>query len=119
MTPLEAKALKLGDTVQFAGYLVRESLWPEKAWVLHERPGHGVVVGRRSYTNGHNIDAGDAISYVVDERFPVVLVSFALHRAIVAVPPDVLEPTTTWRRPAFPSPTAAEDPALFALDDFA
>lgn len=118
MNPEDARALTLGDPVRFTGYLTRTSHWPTKAWQLVSHPGEGVVVGRRTYSNGHNIDAGDAISYVVDERFPVVLVAFALHRAIVAVPPEHLEQDGGIWKPSHPAPLYEQAP-LFALEDFA
>jgi len=119
MTPAEIKELQLGERVFFTGHLKRVSDWPSKRWMLVEEDGEGLVIGRRTLSNGHNTGGVDEmIRYHVDERFPVVLVAFALHRTPVVVPAGHVDRAQgRWARPSRPSP-AVEDVPLFALEDF-
>lgn len=116
----EARALTLGDRVHFTGRLQRISAWPSKEWTLIPADGYGIVVGRRTYSNGHNISLGEGegVVYVVDERFPVVLVAHALHRNVVAVPADHLDRSDGAKRSGPRNTLEYEGEALFALEDF-
>lgn len=120
MTPVEIKELQLGERVFFTGHLVRFSVWPDKVWRLVEQDGEGLVIGRRTLSNGHNVrlGEGEGVAYVPDMRFPVVLVAFALHRKPFVVPAaHVTRAQGRWARPSRPSP-ASEPQPLFALEDF-
>jgi hypothetical protein len=119
METAEIKQLQLGERVLYTGHLKRVSDWPSKRWMLLEHDGEGIVIGRRTLSNGHNVSLGeDGIVYVVDERFPVVLVSFALHRSPAIVPVSHVERAAgRWAHPSRPSPVLVDEP-LFALEDF-
>ena len=113
----EARTLKLGEKVHYSGRLMRISAYPDKEWMLVDADGDGIVVGRRTYSNGHTLDNGDTTEYIADERFPVVLVVHALHRSPIAVPADRLD-RSDGTRTGSRHTAAYEGEALFALEDF-
>jgi hypothetical protein len=113
----EARTLKLGERVHYNGRLQRISAYPDKVWVVVPTEGDGIVIGRRTYSNGHTVDDGEVTEYIPDERFPVVLVAHALHRSPVAVPADQLDRSDGTSRGSRHT-AAYEGEALFALEDF-
>lgn len=99
----------LGQRVKYAEHIRRrnsrpgEFLGPDRIWSSHAGPGmekhkwpggEGIIVGRRTLSNGVNHYNGydEPIVYEPTERFTAWLVAFDLHRKPVHVLPEHITP---------------------------
>lgn len=94
----------LGQRVAYTEHLIRRSQFSDntfhpdvlKVWTSESYPGHktaggeGVIIGKRTLTNGRNHYSGydEPITFIPKERFSAYLVAFDLRRKPVYVLPE-------------------------------
>lgn len=97
-----AEEIKLGTKVRFHTFLRRGwqeaqrensyGWWRKKVWFPTDGPfREGIVIGKRTLSNGLRETGDDYINYTPKEHFTAYLVVFDLRRAPVAVRPEDLE----------------------------
>jgi hypothetical protein len=113
----------LGQPVTFSQTLVRR--WVDtdtpfggdhpKRWVAIENPGAGIIIGRRTLSNGVNtgLYSDDGIRYKATEHFAAYLVVETLNSKPVHVLPEHLAPADDAPPPA---PVPAQFPGQTAID---